>query len=123
MWENSVGGLREYQRALVGDPVADRAAYEKQSPMTYAKNIRVPLLNLQGENDVRVPKGQTDEVVKLIKANGGIVDAVYYPAEGHGFNKRENREKFAAADAGVVRPLSEGAEGLRPAPAPRAATR
>lgn len=92
MWENSVGGLREYQRALVGDPVADRAAYEKQSPMTYAKNMRAPLLNLQGENDVRVPKGQTDEVMKAIKANGGTVEAVYYAAEGHGFNKRENQE-------------------------------
>ena len=92
MWENSVGGLREYQRALVGDPVADKEAYERQSPMTYAKNIRVPLLNLQGENDVRVPKGQTDEVVKLVKANGGVVDAVYYAAEGHGFSKLENQE-------------------------------
>jgi dipeptidyl aminopeptidase/acylaminoacyl peptidase len=92
MWENAVGGLREYQRALVGDPVADKAAYDAQSPMTYAKNIRAPLLNLQGENDARVPKGQTDEVVKLIKAQGGVVDAVYYPAEGHGFTKIENQE-------------------------------
>jgi len=92
MWENSVGGLREYQRALVGDPVADKALYEKQSPMSYVQNIRAPLLNLQGDNDVRVPKGQTDEVVKLIKARGGIVEAVYYPAEGHGFNRLENQE-------------------------------
>ena len=92
MWENAVGGLREYQRALVGDPVADKAAYVKQSPMTYARNIRAPLLNLQGENDVRVPKGQTDEVVKLIKARGGVVEAVYYPGEGHGYTKLENQE-------------------------------
>jgi dipeptidyl aminopeptidase/acylaminoacyl peptidase len=92
MWENAVGGLREYQRALVGDPVADKAAYDAQSPMTYAKNIRAPLLNLQGDNDARVPRGQTEEVVKLIKAAGGVVDAVYYPAEGHGFTKIENQE-------------------------------
>jgi len=32
MWENGVGGLREYKRALVGDPVADKAAYERKSP-------------------------------------------------------------------------------------------
>jgi dipeptidyl aminopeptidase/acylaminoacyl peptidase len=50
------------------------------------------LLNLQGENDVRVPKGQTDEVMKVIKVNGGVVEAVYYPAEGHGFAKLENQE-------------------------------
>ncbi|WP_269845198.1 alpha/beta hydrolase family protein [Allosphingosinicella deserti] len=92
MWENSVGGLREYQRALVGDPVADKAAYERQSPLTYAKQIRAPLLNLQGENDVRVPRGQTEEVVKAVKANGGVVEAIYYPAEGHGFSKAENQQ-------------------------------
>lgn len=92
MWENAVGGLREYQRALVGDPVADKAAYDRQSPMTYASNIRSPLLNLQGDNDPRVPKGQTDEVVKLLKARGQVVEAVYYPGEGHGFAKLENQE-------------------------------
>lgn len=92
MWENAVGGLREYQRGLVGDPVQDKAAYERQSPMTYAKNIRAPLLNLQGENDVRVPKGQTDEVTQIVQANGGVVESIYYPAEGHGFAKLENQE-------------------------------
>ncbi|NNM75374.1 S9 family peptidase [Sphingomonas sp. ID1715] len=92
MWENAVGGLREYQRGLVGDPIKDKAAYERQSPLTYVRQIRAPLLNLQGENDVRVPKGQTEEVVKLVKANGRTVDAVFYPAEGHGFAKSENQE-------------------------------
>ena len=91
MWENSVGGLREYQRALVGDPVADKEAYLKQSPMTYVRNIKAPLLVLQGENDVRVPRGQSDEVVKLVKDQGGVVEAVYYPGEGHGFSRLENQ--------------------------------
>lgn len=92
MWENSVGGLREYQRALVGDPVADKALYEKQSPMTYIAKVRAPLLVLQGENDVRVPRGQAAEVVERIKAQGGVVEAVYYPGEGHGFAKLENQQ-------------------------------
>jgi dipeptidyl aminopeptidase/acylaminoacyl peptidase len=92
MWENSLGGLREYQRALVGDPVKDREGYLRMSPMTYAGLIRSPLLTLQGENDVRVPKGQADEVMQLVKQHGGIGVAVYYPAEGHGFAKLENAE-------------------------------
>lgn len=96
MWENSVGGLREYQRALVGDPVKDKAAYDRQSPMTYARNIRAPLLVLQGENDVRVPKGQSAEVVELLKGQGGTVEAVYYPGEGHGFAKLENQQDARA---------------------------
>lgn len=92
MWENSVGGLREYQRALVGAPVADKALYEKQSPMTYISKVRAPLLVLQGENDVRVPRGQAAEVVERVKAQGGTVEAVYYPGEGHGFAKLENQQ-------------------------------
>lgn len=91
MWENSLGGLREFQRALVGDPVRDKALYDAQSPLTYARNIRAPLLNLQGENDVRVPRGQTDDVVAALKADGRVVEAVYYPGEGHGLRKRENQ--------------------------------
>lgn len=93
MWEQAgTGGLREYQRALVGDPVADREAYLRQSPMTYADRIRAPLLVLQGENDARVPKGQAEEVVKLVQSHGGTVEARYYAAEGHGFAKLENQE-------------------------------
>lgn len=93
MWEQSgTGGLREYQRMLVGDPERDREAYLRQSPMTYARQIRAPLLVLQGENDARVPKGQAEEVVQLVKANGGTVEVVYYADEGHGFAKTENQE-------------------------------
>lgn len=94
MWENGDAGLREYQRALLGDPVKDKALYDAASPMTYAKNVKTPLLTLQGENDARVPKNQAEEVVERIKANGTITEVVYYPAEGHGFRKKEN-----AADA------------------------
>lgn len=92
MWENAAGGLREYLRSLVGDPVEDKALYVKQSPITYIKNIRAPLLVLQGENDVRVPKGQSDDVVRTLKAQGNIVEAHYYAGEGHGFAKVENQQ-------------------------------
>lgn len=94
MWENGDAGLREYQRGLIGDPVTNKAVYDAASPMTYARNIRTPLLVLQGENDARVPKNQAEEVVERVRANGTAVEAKYYPAEGHGFRKKEN-----AADA------------------------
>ncbi|ESQ80397.1 S9 family peptidase [Asticcacaulis sp. YBE204] len=94
MWENGDAGLREYQRALLGDPVTHKALYDAASPMTYAKSIKTPLLTLQGENDARVPKNQAAEVVERVKANGTTTEVVYYPAEGHGFRKKEN-----AADA------------------------
>ncbi len=83
--------LQAYQRSLIGDPVADKAVYDAASPMTYIRNAKAPLLVLQGENDVRVPKGQAAEVVATLKAIGREVEVTYYPAEGHGFVKRENQ--------------------------------
>jgi dipeptidyl aminopeptidase/acylaminoacyl peptidase len=83
--------LQQYERGLIGDPVKDKAVYDATSPMTYIKNVRAPLLVLQGENDIRVPKGQAEEVVATLKASGHVVEAHYYPQEGHGFAKRENQ--------------------------------
>jgi dipeptidyl aminopeptidase/acylaminoacyl peptidase len=83
--------LQEYEKSLLGDPEKDRKAYEAASPITYLHNAKAPLLVLQGENDPRVPKEEAEQVVKLLQADGKTVDVHYYPNEGHGFDKRENR--------------------------------
>ena len=83
--------LQQYERGLLGDPVKDKAIYDATSPMTYIKNAKAPLLVLQGDNDIRVPKGQAEEVVATLKAAGKVVEAHYYAQEGHGFVKRENQ--------------------------------
>ena len=46
---------------------------------------------MQGENDIRVPRGQAQQVTDALKAKGNVADVVFYPAEGHGFAKRENQ--------------------------------
>ena len=61
------------------------------SQTRHVANIKAPLLVLQGENDPRVPKEETDQVVDMLKKRGNVVDVHYYPAEGHGFAKRENQ--------------------------------
>jgi dipeptidyl aminopeptidase/acylaminoacyl peptidase len=91
MLKHEDAALQAYQRGLIGDPVKDKAVYDASSPMTYIKSAKAPLLVLQGENDIRVPVGQAREVVATLKSVGATVDAVYYPAEGHGFVKRENQ--------------------------------
>jgi dipeptidyl aminopeptidase/acylaminoacyl peptidase len=53
--------------------------------------VKAPLLVLQGDNDPRVPKEEAIQVVNLLKQDGKIVEAHYYPNEGHGFSKRENQ--------------------------------
>jgi dipeptidyl aminopeptidase/acylaminoacyl peptidase len=83
--------LQQYERTLLGDPVKDKAVYENASPIKYIRNEKAPLLVLQGENDIRVPKEEAEQVVEILKKEGRTVDAHYYPAEGHGFAKRENQ--------------------------------
>ncbi|MBV9620481.1 MAG: S9 family peptidase [Gammaproteobacteria bacterium] len=83
--------LQQYEQSLLGDPVKDLAVYERTSPITFIHQVRAPLLVLQGDNDPRVPKEEAEQVVELLKADGKTVDAHYYPDEGHGFAKRENR--------------------------------
>jgi dipeptidyl aminopeptidase/acylaminoacyl peptidase len=83
--------LQEYEKSLLGDPEKDRAIYEADSPLAYIKNAKAPLLVLQGDNDIRVPKEEAQQVVKILQDAGKTVDVHYYPNEGHGFVKRENQ--------------------------------
>jgi dipeptidyl aminopeptidase/acylaminoacyl peptidase len=83
--------LQEYEKSILGDPVKDRSVYEDDSPLKYIRNAKAPLLVLQGDNDIRVPKEEAEQVVQTLKGAGKTVDAHYYPNEGHGFAKRENQ--------------------------------
>lgn len=83
--------LKAYQRSLLGTPESDPDVYDRSSPLTYIKSAKAPLLTIQGENDIRVPRGQAQEVHDILKAKGNVVETIFYPAEGHGFEKRENQ--------------------------------
>lgn len=83
--------LQQYNESLLGDPVKDRRIYEDDSPIKYLAQAKAPLLVLQGENDIRVPKEEAEQVVKIYKQHGKTVDAKYYPQEGHGFYIRDNQ--------------------------------
>jgi dipeptidyl aminopeptidase/acylaminoacyl peptidase len=81
----------EYLKAILGNPGENRAIYEADSPITYIRNEKAPLLVLQGDNDPRVPKEEAQQVVDILTKEDKVVEAHYYPNEGHGFAKRENR--------------------------------
>jgi dipeptidyl aminopeptidase/acylaminoacyl peptidase len=91
MMKNEDPFLQEYEKSILGDPEKDRAVYEADSPLAYIRNTKAPLLVLQGDNDIRVPKEEAEQVVEILKQNGKTVDVHYYAAEGHGFTKRENQ--------------------------------
>jgi dipeptidyl aminopeptidase/acylaminoacyl peptidase len=91
MLKSSDPSLNEYLKALLGNPEENRKVYEEDSPITYIRSEKAPLLVLQGDNDPRVPKEEAQQVVDILKKEGRVVDVHYYPNEGHGFVKRENQ--------------------------------
>jgi dipeptidyl aminopeptidase/acylaminoacyl peptidase len=91
MLKSSDPSLNEYLKALLGDPEKYHKVYEDDSPITYIRNEKAPLLVLQGDNDPRVPKEEAQQVVNILKKEGRTVEVHYYPNEGHGFVKRENQ--------------------------------
>ena len=75
----------------MGDPATDEERHRRISPLFHADNIVKPLLVVQGANDPRVLKVESDELVAAVQANEVPVEYVVFPDEGHGFRKRENR--------------------------------
>ncbi len=86
-WEN-------YRKALykeLGDPGTDREYLTRISPLFHADNIVRPLMVLQGANDPRVLKVESDEIVEAARKNGVDVEYLVFDDEGHGFMKKENQ--------------------------------
>ncbi|MBP3950760.1 S9 family peptidase [Bacillus suaedae] len=77
----------------VGDPVKDKERLETDSPTTYLDSMVKPMLVIQGANDPRVVKEESDQIVAALKENGTSVDYLVLDDEGHGFSKKENEIK------------------------------
>ena len=74
----------------IGDPSTDLENLKAVSPLFHADKIVKPLIVLQGANDPRVIKPESDEIVDNIKKRGGVVEYVLFDNEGHGFTKKAN---------------------------------
>ncbi|MDB5937078.1 MAG: family peptidase [Massilia sp.] len=80
----------------IGDPVADREMLMATSPLFHAKEIRRPLMVIQGANDPRVIKPESDEIVDAVRKNNVPVDYLVFADEGHGFSKKKNQAEASA---------------------------
>ena len=82
-----------FRKALykeIGDPNTDLENLRATSPLFHADKIVKPLIVLQGVNDPRVIKPESDEIVENIKKRNGVVEYVLFDNEGHGFTKKAN---------------------------------
>jgi dipeptidyl aminopeptidase/acylaminoacyl peptidase len=74
----------------IGDPTTQLDYLREISPLFHADKITKPLLVLQGANDPRVIKPESDEIVEAVRKKGGVVEYVVFDDEGHGFSKKAN---------------------------------
>ncbi len=93
----------------MGDPNTPEglAQMKRQSPLTYADKIKTPLLVVQGANDPRVNKRESDQIVYALQKRNYPVEYLVAPDEGHGFARPVNNmamiataEKFLAKHLG-----------------------
>lgn len=80
-------------RQWLGDPVEDKERLTKDSPITYLEQMTKPMLVIQGANDPRVVKAESDQIVAALKERGVAAEYLVLEDEGHGFSKKENEIK------------------------------
>ncbi|MGE8207182.1 S9 family peptidase [Heyndrickxia sp. NPDC080065] len=74
----------------LGDPKEDRERLMNDSPISYVDGMTKPIFIIQGANDTRVVKEQSDKIVRALRERGRIVEYLVLEDEGHGFSKKEN---------------------------------
>ena len=96
--ENTQGYRRDLRRAEYGDERVPevRSVQERISPLSHAGRIAAPLLVIQGKNDPRVPRSEAEQIVRAVRASGNEVWYLLALDEGHGFQKKENRDHLTA---------------------------
>ena len=82
------------------------------SPLTHADKIATPLFVIQGANDPRVPRSEAEQILKAVRDNGQQAWYMLAMDEGHGFKKKDNRDRMSEA---VIQFLDQH---LLPPPAP-----
>ncbi len=92
----------------MGDPNTPEGLEQmkRQSPLTYADRIKTPLMVVQGANDPRVNKRESDQIVVALRGRNYPVEYLVAPDEGHGFARPvNNMALFAAAEKFLAKHL------------------
>ncbi len=120
-WE--AGRIMFHERMGNPNTPAGRAQLERQSPLNSAVKIRAPLMVVQGANDPRVNRAESEQIVVALRDRGFPVEYILAPDEGHGFARPiNNLSLFAAAEKFLAKHLGgRYQQSLSPAVASRLA--
>ena len=86
---------KRFMGELVGEPEKEESFLKERSPVNYVDNIKetMNLLIIQGANDPRVVKNESDQIVERLRNKGMGVEYMVFDDEGHGFTKYSNLVK------------------------------
>jgi dipeptidyl aminopeptidase/acylaminoacyl peptidase len=90
------GAIRELFKTEFGDLEKDAALLDEQSPLRQVDKIVDPLFVYAGANDPRVPKSESDLIVKALRERNVPVEYMVANDEGHSLARRENRIALAS---------------------------
>ena len=91
-WKNYYASSPVYTTERLGFPDKNKEAYRRSSPITYANELRRPLLILHGMVDDNVHFQDSVQLVqKLIElGKTDYFDVMFYPKESHAFTRPES---------------------------------
>ena len=69
-----------------------REFLEKIAPMNNVEKIKKPMMVVAGKNDPRVPVSESNQIVAALKKQSTPVWYLTGKDEGHGFQKKANRD-------------------------------
>ena len=78
-------GLTDYE--FYGAPWESDSLYRVLSPMTYAANIRTPMLIVHSEDDFRTPITDGEQLFVMLRKRGVPAEFVRYPRSFHGLSR------------------------------------
>jgi dipeptidyl aminopeptidase/acylaminoacyl peptidase len=86
---------KRFMGELVGDPEKEEEFLKERSPITHVDSISqtTNLLVIQGANDPRVVKNESDQIVERLRSKKMAVEYMVFEDEGHGFTKYSNLVK------------------------------
>ncbi len=79
-----------------GYPWTNPEVYEQCSPLTYAKNIKTPLLIIHSERDLRCNLEQGQNLFATLKLMKKRVEMVIFPEEPHGLSRHGRPDRRLA---------------------------
>ncbi len=82
-WGTSDMACKTGAGSFPGDPWTAADFYRERSPITYVAQMRTPLLLAHGENDLRCPISQSEQLFVALEKQGMPTVFVRFPGESH----------------------------------------